>query len=99
MTLDNNDSNNSLGHARIIMPSYWKYLMSCMFHTEFDGRVVVSSKSAFVLVCISNCLDDYKVVMGIKKSNDAALVQFLSLKSNTWKIIGQFNYSFIYDNP
>ncbi|GKF94740.1 putative F-box domain-containing protein, partial [Tanacetum coccineum] len=24
MTLDNNDSNNSLGHARIVMPSYWK---------------------------------------------------------------------------
>ncbi|GKF44825.1 F-box/kelch-repeat protein-like protein isoform X1, partial [Tanacetum coccineum] len=45
--------------------------------------------------------DDYKVVMVIRKSDDshAVLVQVLSLKSNTWKLIGQFNYCFINDIP
>ncbi|GJT29589.1 putative F-box domain-containing protein [Tanacetum coccineum] len=136
-TLDNNDSNNSLGHARIVMPSYWKIPNERLY--QYNRWYVVGSSNG--LVCISNCLgdpiivvnnpcttelrklpivsekigtetgglslsfaydsstDDYKVVMGIKKSNDVALVQVLSLKSNTWKIIGQSNYSFIFDNP
>ncbi|GKC10324.1 F-box protein CPR1-like protein, partial [Tanacetum coccineum] len=39
--------------------------------------------------------DDYKVVMGYKKKNvEDALVQVLSLKSNTWKLIGHINYWF-----
>ncbi|GKD00869.1 putative F-box domain-containing protein [Tanacetum coccineum] len=36
--------------------------------------------------------DDYKVVMAIQKGLNESLVQVLSLKSNTWKLIGQFNY-------
>ncbi|GJY73078.1 putative F-box domain-containing protein [Tanacetum coccineum] len=44
--------------------------------------------------------DDYKVVLVISKSDDhAVLVQVLSMKSNTWKLIGLFNYGFINDIP
>ncbi|GJU70132.1 putative F-box domain containing protein [Tanacetum coccineum] len=43
--------------------------------------------------------DDYKVVMSIQKGLHESLVQVLSLKSNTWKLIGQFNYLFCYNKP
>ncbi|GJX89879.1 F-box/kelch-repeat protein-like protein [Tanacetum coccineum] len=43
--------------------------------------------------------DDYKVVMAIEKGLHESLVQVLSLKSNTWKLIGQFKYLFCHSLP
>ncbi|GJV83583.1 hypothetical protein Tco_1523481 [Tanacetum coccineum] len=43
--------------------------------------------------------NDYKVVIAIKKSWYESLVQVLSLKSNTWKLIGQFDYLFCHNKP
>ncbi|GKD36793.1 F-box protein CPR1-like protein, partial [Tanacetum coccineum] len=43
--------------------------------------------------------DDYKVVMAIQKGLHESLIQVLSLKSNTWKLIGQFKYLFRHRLP
>ncbi|GJZ81295.1 putative F-box domain-containing protein [Tanacetum coccineum] len=43
--------------------------------------------------------DDYKVVMAIEKGLHESLIQVLSLKSNTWKLIGQFKYLFRHRLP
>ncbi|GJV21960.1 putative F-box domain-containing protein [Tanacetum coccineum] len=43
--------------------------------------------------------DDYKVVMGIKKGLEGAIVQVFSLKSNSWKLIGDVKYWFMYNKP
>ncbi|GJU86813.1 putative F-box domain-containing protein [Tanacetum coccineum] len=49
-------------------------------------------------LCLSfgydSSIDDYKVVMTIWKNTNDTLVQVLSLKSNVWKLIGQFKYVF-----
>ncbi|GKB65287.1 putative F-box domain-containing protein [Tanacetum coccineum] len=38
--------------------------------------------------------DDYKLMAIKQRSDDGALVQILSLKSNIWKLFGHVNYSF-----
>ncbi|GKE21457.1 F-box/kelch-repeat protein-like protein [Tanacetum coccineum] len=46
--------------------------------------------------------DDYKVLLAIRKSYDGtvgALFLIFSMKSNTWKLIGQFNYWFLHNLP
>ncbi|GKB06891.1 hypothetical protein Tco_0835124 [Tanacetum coccineum] len=43
--------------------------------------------------------NDYKVVIAIKRSWYESLVQVLSLKSNTWKLIGQFDYLYCHNKP
>ncbi|GJZ44372.1 putative F-box domain-containing protein [Tanacetum coccineum] len=94
-TCNNND--NELGHVRIAMPSYWKRPNEKRLYESNLWKIVGSSNG---LVCISPIQDDYKVVLVITKSDDhAVLVQVLSMKSNTWKLIGLFNYGFINDIP
>nr|GEW52902.1 hypothetical protein [Tanacetum cinerariifolium] len=43
--------------------------------------------------------DDYKVVMETQKDIGVALIYVLSLRSNTWKLIGEFNYQFVPNKP
>lgn len=54
-------------------------------------------------ICLSfaydSSTDDYKVVMEIDKNNGVTLIQVLSLRSNIWKLIGDFNYKFMPNKP
>ncbi|GKD79593.1 F-box/kelch-repeat protein-like protein [Tanacetum coccineum] len=44
--------------------------------------------------------DDYKVVLGIKKLRlEGAIVHVFSLKSNSWKLIGDVKYWFMFNKP
>ncbi|GKA04401.1 putative F-box domain-containing protein [Tanacetum coccineum] len=43
--------------------------------------------------------DDYKVVLGIKKRLEGAIVHVFSLKSNSWKLIGDVKYWFMFNKP
>ena len=59
--------------------------------------------SDYQKICLSfaydSSTDDYKVVMEIDKDNGVTLIQVLSLRSNTWKVIGEFNYAFMQIQP
>ncbi|MFS8013282.1 putative F-box domain-containing protein [Helianthus anomalus] len=51
------------------------------------------------LVCMGfgydSCTDDYKVILGLRKNFDSKRTRFhaLTLKSNTWKFIGEVKYT------